>query len=288
LGAMGSRMARNLVAAGHAVTVWNRSPDVAGPLQQAGAEVGATPRDAAKGADVVISMVRDDAASRFVWTDSVAGALHGMAPDAIAVESSTLSHAWVMELAQRCAAGGIGFLDAPVLGSRPQAEAGQLIYLVGGQEDRMHRVSPVLKDMGASIHHVGGVGAGAALKLLANAFFGIQVVAVAELCGLVQACGFDAAAAFEIFSATPLMSPAAKGAVSQMLSNSFAPLFPVDLIAKDLHYLQIMAMESGARFQICDVALEVFIEGQRRGLGAQNLSAVVQLHGPGESLTQCG
>src|ERR1700761_3541667 len=134
LGAMGSRMAANLLKAGHQVTVWNRTPDVAAALVAAGAKQVLTPREAAMGADFVIAMVRDDEASRTIWLAPETGALAGLAKDAIAIESSTLSPSWVRELGGVVAKKGVAFLEAPVAGSRPQAEAGQLVYLVGGNE----------------------------------------------------------------------------------------------------------------------------------------------------------
>src|SRR5271168_1104442 len=132
LGAMGRRMAVRLLRAGHSVSVYNRS---AGPLHDlvaAGAMAGTTPRAAADGAEIVIAMVRDNEASRAVWCDEQDGALKGIGAGAIAIESSTLTPGWVRELAAKVQQTGANLLDAPVVGSRPQADAGQLIHLVGG------------------------------------------------------------------------------------------------------------------------------------------------------------
>jgi 3-hydroxyisobutyrate dehydrogenase-like beta-hydroxyacid dehydrogenase len=109
-----------------------------------GAQVAKSPRTAAEGASFVISIVRDDQASRRVWLAEADGALAGMASSAIGIESSTLSVQWIRELAQKFAERGIAFLDAPVVGSRPQAEAAQLIHLVGGDTSALERVRPVL------------------------------------------------------------------------------------------------------------------------------------------------
>ena len=123
LGAMGLRMAANLVNAGHSVTVWNRDPAKAAPRAALGAGIAGTPKAAAGGAEIVIAMVRDDEASRRVWLDPETGALGWLGRHAIAVESSTLSVGWVKALAAAAGERGISFLDAPVVGSRPQAEA---------------------------------------------------------------------------------------------------------------------------------------------------------------------
>jgi 3-hydroxyisobutyrate dehydrogenase len=281
LGAMGSRMAARLLRAGYDVTVWNRSGGAAARLEQAGAHVMATPRAAAERADIVIAMVRDDTASRFVWLGNI-GALEGMQPNSVAIDSSTLTVSWITDLAKHAGERRIAFLDAPVLGSRPQAEAAQLIYLVGGRDETLNRVRPVLQAMAAAVHHVGDTGAGAALKLAANALFGIQVVAIAELFGLLQRKGLDMPRALEILEATPLMSPSAKGAAMQMLSGTFAPLFPVELVEKDFGYAAEAAKFCGARVPMIEAARTVYAEALRTGLGAENLTGVVRLYGAAE------
>ena len=119
---MGSRMAANLVKAGHEVVAWNRSDKTADIVVRSDIQLARSPREAADGASIVFSIVRDDEASQRVWLAGQDGALAGMALDAIGIESSTLSVNWVKELAQYFAERRIAFLDAPVVGSRPQAE----------------------------------------------------------------------------------------------------------------------------------------------------------------------
>ncbi|WP_425648127.1 NAD(P)-dependent oxidoreductase [Agrobacterium leguminum] len=134
----------NLVKAGHKVTVWNRTPDAAVPLVAAGTRQATTPKEAASGAAFVIAMVRDDQASRHVWLDPETGALAGMSAGTVAIESSTLTPGWVRELGQSASRQGVSFLEAPVSGSRPQAEAGQLVYLVDGSAGTLNRAEPLL------------------------------------------------------------------------------------------------------------------------------------------------
>jgi len=141
LGAMGSRMAANLLKAGHTVTVWNRSPAAAEALVASGARKASSPKEAAKGADFVFAIVRDDDASQNVWLDSANGALAGMHPGAVAIESSTLTPEWIRELSEHFRAKGISLLDAPVSGSRPQAESAQLVYLIGAMPKRCRQPS---------------------------------------------------------------------------------------------------------------------------------------------------
>jgi len=278
LGAMGTRMAANLLKAGHDVAVWNRTAERAAPLLAAGAIAADTPRAAAAHAALVISMLRDDVASRAVWLDSVTGALPAMARDAVAVESSTLSLAWVAELASRCDEHGVAFLDAPVVGSRPQAEASQLIYLVGGEATVLSRVEPALRAMGGAVHHAGAAGAGAAVKLMVNALFGIQLAAWAELIGMLRGAGFDAARAVEIAAATPVASPAAKGAAAAMLAGQFAPLFPVELVEKDFGYALAATERSGGPLPLTDATRGVLRAAIARGFAGEHLTAVAKLY----------
>lgn len=143
LGAMGSRMARAAIDRGHQVTVWNRTAGRAAVLQDAGARLASSPRQAVDGADFVFAMVRDDEASRAIWLDPRSGALDGMEAGAVAIESSTLSVSWVQDLAREAALRpGVCFLDAPVAGSRPQADSRQLIFLVGAMRTSSRGPSP--------------------------------------------------------------------------------------------------------------------------------------------------
>jgi 3-hydroxyisobutyrate dehydrogenase len=278
LGAMGSRMAASLLKAGYSVTVWNRSVAKAAPLQTLGAKLAGSPRAAAAGADIVISMLRDDEASRRAWLDANDGALAGMSQCSIAVESSTLTPSWVKELAQAAAQNGVDFLDAPVAGSRPQAEAAQLIYLVGGSADVLQRAEAVLKSMGGAVHHAGDAGSGAVVKLMVNALFGVQVAAMAELLGMAQHAGIDAAKALEILGSTPVASPAAKLAGQGMLAKNFSPMFPVELVEKDFGYVLDAARDANCSLPLTQSTLAVLRNALAKGLGEQNLTAIAQLY----------
>jgi len=277
LGAMGSRMAANLAKAGHAVTVWNRDPAKAMPLAASGLAVAATPRAAATGADCAIAMLRDDAAAKTVWSDPATGAFAGMARGSLAIDCSTLSVGAMRDLAGEAARAGLEFLDAPVAGSRPQAEAGQLIFFVGGDAACVARAEPVLKATGSAVHHAGPVGSGAAVKLLVNALFGLQVAAFGELIGLAEAMGLDAARTVALVAATPVCSPAAKGAAASMLARNFAPQFPIDLAAKDFAYLLGEAARAGAAVPLATATARVLADAVAQGFGGDNITGVVQL-----------
>ncbi len=277
MGAMGSRMARALLRAGHDVVVYNRTPERARVLAAEGAEQAATPRAAAAGAAVVIGMVADDRASRAVWLDRHTGAVWGLAAGAIAIESSTLTPTWARDLAGHVGGQGAAFLDAPVVGSRPQADAGQLVYLVGGDDEALARARPVLSAIGGAIRHVGPVGQGMALKLAANALFGIQVAAMGELLGLLRKAGVDEATAVEILGELPVTSAALKGASGQILARSFAPLFPIDLVEKDLGYILETARSVDAPVPTTTAARDVYARARDAGHGDEHIAAVARL-----------
>lgn len=274
-GAMGSRMAAALLRAGHSVTVWNRTSARAQPLVEQGAVLAATPRAASDGAQIVLAMVRDDEASRQVWL-AEDGALRAMSAEAIGIESSTLSVKWVRELAATFAGRGMAFLDAPVVGTRAQADTSTLIHLIGGDAEFVARALPVLSAIGGSAHHVGPAGSGAVLKLVVNAFLGVQVAALGELLGAAERMGLDRRRAGEVLTEMPSCSASAKGVTLAMLARNFAPAFPVELVEKDLGYLA-GGMSPGSA-PLNDAAHAVFARALAAGMGADNMTAVAKLY----------
>ncbi|HEV8389701.1 MAG TPA: NAD(P)-dependent oxidoreductase [Dongiaceae bacterium] len=276
-GAMGARIAANLVRAGHGVTVWNRTADKAMLLREFGARVAQNPRAAVGEAEFVIAMVRDDEASSSVWLDSAAGALAAMPRGGVAIECSTLSPGHVRHLAEHSASAGVGFLDAPVVGSRPQAEAARLVYLIGGDEATLVRARPILAAAGDALHHIGPAGSGTILKLAINALFGIQVAGAAELFGLLHRAAIDLPAAIRIIGSLPACSIAAKAALEAMLSESFAPLFPAELARKDLDYVLALG-GNPANLPVTAAGRDVFARAVQLDYGADNLTGVVRLY----------
>ncbi len=276
LGAMGSRMATNLLKAGHTVTVWNRTPAAAEALIASGARKADSPKDAADGAEFVFATVRDDNASRSVWLDPDHGALAGMSPGAVAIESSTLTPEWVRELGEQMSAKDVALLDAPISGSRPQAEAGQLVYLIGGDGKALSAAEPLLKVLGSSIQHVGPIGTGALAKLTTNTLLGVQVVVLAELIGMLGRQGVDAKKILDVVAQTPVWSTVAGRVASSMLSGDFAPQFPIELIEKDFSYaVKTAAGEENA--PVISSIRKVFRRAITDGLGELNMTAVVKL-----------
>ena len=159
---------------------------------------------------MIVAMVADDEASRNVWLGDD-GALAASRPQAILIESSTLSPPWVAELARAAEARGCRFLDAPVGGSKPAAAAGKLMFFVGGEADALQAARPVLEAVGAGIHHLGATGAGAKWKLINNMILGTQVAALGEALRLAERAGFDLAKVVPLILSGSGASPIVQG-----------------------------------------------------------------------------
>ena len=197
LGTMGMGMAKNLLKAGFTVAAYNRTSAKAAPLGALGARIASMPADAARDADVVISILSDDDVSRKTWTGEH-GALNGAKPGAVLVESSTVTPAWIAEFALLAAERNLHLVDAPVTGSRLQAEGGQLIFLVGADAGILERIRPVLAAMSKEIVLLGPIGSGARMKLINNFLAGVQVASVAEAISWVERSGLDREQALKI------------------------------------------------------------------------------------------
>lgn len=280
LGEMGQRMAGRLCDAGLEVTVYNRTPQKAQALLARGARQAQTPREAAAQATIVLSMVTDDDAAKEIWLDPQDGALAGMQQGSIAIESSTVTPAWCKQLAEACHAQEVDFLDAPVAGSRPQAEAGKLIFLVGGHADTLQTVRPVLELMGGTIHHVGPHASGATLKLAVNALFGAQVALGAELLAMLHKAGLPQSDAIEILGKIPVTSPALHNALNAMANAHFDPLFPIQLVAKDMRYATQLANLPNTHASLLRTTSQAFAQADEAGYGNHNITGIAQLHLP--------
>jgi 3-hydroxyisobutyrate dehydrogenase len=275
LGAMGNGMAHRLLDARFELTVFNRSPERAKRLLEAGAILASTPREATQNAEIVICIVADDIASRATWLGPD-GALRNVKPGTTLIESSTLTPAWVCELATEAAKRECDFLDAPVTGSRPQAEAGQLVFLVGGDATVLERVRPVLKTMSRDIRYFGPTSSGAKVKLLNNLLNGVQVCSFAEMLSLAERMDIDVKAAAEFISNSAPGSPIVKIALQRMTESDFTPNFSVSLMAKDLAYAIAEGVSSSTDMPITNAAKKVYEAAITEGLGGRDFCSVIE------------
>ena len=278
LGAMGSRLAQNLLQSDYSVVVHNRTPEKAQTLIKQGAVFANNPRDAVEQSDVVISMVTNDESFRQIWLTPETGAAWGLNPNKIAIEMSTLTVNWVHELNKTLSQLNVSFLEAPVVGSRPQADARKLISLVGGEFDALSRVKSVLTAAGiSSIQHIGPVGQGMAMKLAVNALFGIQVAALAEVLGMLAKHDITPSQSMESLAYLPIMSMASKGAGGLMVSENHAPLFPISLVEKDLSYILQTSEHAASELPTTHNVLETFRTAIAQDYGNDNITGISQL-----------
>ena len=275
LGLMGSGMARRLLGAGFPLAVWNRNPERAKALAAEGAHVAATPRDAAARADVVLSMVADDAASRAVWLGDD-GALAGATRGAVLVECSTLTVGWIGQLFREVAARGCELLDAPVTGSKPHAASGELVFLVGGSAAALETARPALAAMSRAILHVGASGRGALLKLVNNFMCGVQAASLAEALALIERSGLDRAKSLELLTTGAPGSPLVKTLSARMTARDYTPNFLLRLMSKDLTYALAEGRKYGLALSTVASALEVVDQAVAAGNGEEDFSALVE------------
>lgn len=275
LGLMGGGMARQLIASGFETTVWNRNPAKAAPFAAERARVAASPAEAARDADLVIAMLADDDASRTVWTGPD-GALAAMREGAIAVESSTLTIDWIRELAALAAPRGVRFLDAPVTGSRDQAAAGALRFIVGGDADAFAAATPAFVAMGSSAEHLGPLGSGIVFKLANNFLCGVQVATMAEALAMLEANGLDMPRAVDLLVNGAPGSPLAKGISQRMLDRAYTPHFLVPLMAKDLDYAERAFRDAGIDLATAAAARTRFETAAAQGLGDRDIAAIIE------------
>jgi 3-hydroxyisobutyrate dehydrogenase len=276
LGIMGSGMARRLLAGGFPLTVFNRNPEKSKPFAAEGAGVAGSPREAAAQADVIISMLADDIASRSLWLGD-SGALAAAKPGTVCIESSTVTVDWVRELAAAAQKQNCEFLDAPVTGSKNHAATGELNFLVGGNPATIEKVRPILSAMGRTILPMGPTGSGALIKLINNFVCGTQVAALAEALAMVERAGLDRAKALEVLANGAPGSPLVKTVSARMTKPDYTPNFLLRLLAKDLGY----AIREGEKLSIelltVAAALKEFQKAMAAGHGDKDMAAVVEL-----------
>jgi 3-hydroxyisobutyrate dehydrogenase len=272
---MGSGMAGRVLTAGFPLAVYNRNPEKTAPFAKAGAYIARTPRDAAARADIIITMLADDNASRAVWLDKDSGALAAAAPGTWLIESSTASVQWIHELAAAAKKRDCELLDAPVTGSKPQAAAGELLFLVGGSTEALVAVRSVLVVMSREIVHLGPTGSGATLKLINNFLCGVQAASVAEAMALLTASGLDREKSVAVLAAGAPGSPLLKVITTRAAANDFTPNFVLRLMAKDLTYAREEGARHGISMNTATPAIADFEEAIAAGYGEKDFSAVI-------------
>jgi 3-hydroxyisobutyrate dehydrogenase len=271
-GIMGSGMARNLIAAGLDVTVWNRSPDRARALADAGARMATDAAEAVAGADVVVTMLFD--------TDSVAQvmewALPAAAPGAVWAQTSTVGLEGTQRLAELAARHEVGFVDAPVLGTRGPAEQGTLTVLAGGPEALREQVTPVFDAIGSRTVWVGEQpGAGHRLKLVANSWVATVTAGTAQAVALAEGLGLDPRLFLDTIAGGPLDSVYAQVKGKAMVADEFPTSFSVSGALKDVGLIGSAARAADVDDGLLEAVAAAFRATEAAGRGDEDMAAIV-------------
>ncbi len=279
LGRMGRGMAARLLDAGHELAVFNRTPDRAHHLVEAGARLASSPRNAADGTSVVVVMVSDDDASRSVWLGADGILAGDPAPGSYAVECSTLSYDWVLDLAEAVTASGMRYVDCPVTGLPNAAAAGDLTLLVGGDEDDVAAVRPVLDPLCADLVYFGAVGAGTAYKLVINLMGAVQIAAAAEGLALAERAGLDLDQVAAVLATGQAASPQVVRNSRRMVAGDHDRdvVFSGRLRRKDAAYGVALAERLGLAAPLGREALRGLDSLVESGLGDQNESSIIEV-----------
>ncbi len=272
LGIMGRPMATRLVAAGHEVSVWNRTAR----QHVDGATTAVSPADAAKEAEVVWSCVADTASvERVMFGDD--GAVQSLKEGAIIVDSSTISPTATLRFAERVNAAGVHWVDAPVTGSKVGAENGQLIFIVGGAAEPVQYLDPLFKAMGKLVIHIGDTGKGQAAKLSMNLMIAMIYEGFAEAFVLARKQGVEPSKLIELIQASMVRSGVVDYKAPFVLRHDYSPNFPLRLMHKDIHLMLDMAKEHRVKLPALETVDEIYELSSEEGWDDLDFAATLGL-----------
>lgn len=279
LGRMGSGMAARLLTAGHELTVFNRTPEKAQDLISAGARWADSPRQAAQSADAVFVMVSDDAASRAVWLGDEGVLAADLPPEAFAIDCSTLSHDWVLQLAEATRSRRLRFLDCPVTGLPDAAAAGELTLLIGADPDDLAAAEPLLRPLATDWIRFGLPGAGTAYKLIINLMGAVQIAAAAEGIALAERAGLDVEQVVQAIAHSQAASPQVVRNTRRMADGDHDRdiVFSGRLRHKDAAYAIQLARTLDANAPFGEAALAGLEQLIATGLGDHNESSIIDV-----------
>lgn len=273
LGTMGEPIANNLRKAGHELTVWNRTAARTAALAQKGVKVAATPRACAEGQDAVLLCVSDEKALEAVL-GGPDGVLAGLKEGEVVVDLSTSGTRATRAAAERCAAKGVRFVAAPLLGSRAAAEKAQLVVVAGGPADARERVRPALHAMSARMFELDSAVQAALMKLCVNAVGGAMITAFGEALALGASGGLEGARVLEVLQASGFHSPIYLMKGEQVLAGDYAPRFKLALAEKDQRLAQEAAADQGAQAPVNAAVRRLMADTVAAGGGEQDVAVV--------------
>jgi len=273
LGIMGSRMAANLLRAGHELIVWNRSPGKGQDLVKSGAGLAATPAEAARHVEIAFTMLADpDAVAALAL--GADGFLDALPRGALWVDCSSVTPMSSRRMAAEATRRAISFLDAPVVGSLPAAERAELMFLVGGEPKDLEKCKPLFSAMGKTIKHVGVTGMGSSLKLLNNMLLGNAMAAFSEALAFGEALGFSRGTLLDSLVGSGVVAPFMAAKKEKLAAGRYDVEFPLRLMHKDLQLVSETAYELGVPLPATHATKELFGQAAARGLADVDFSGI--------------
>jgi 3-hydroxyisobutyrate dehydrogenase-like beta-hydroxyacid dehydrogenase len=279
LGIMGGPMAANLARAGFELSVWTRTAEKAERFaSEHGARAGATPAEAADGAQALITMVPDSPQVESTLFRE-GGAAAALGSGGLAIDMSTIAPSAATAIGERLAESGLGFLEAPVSGSRPKAEDGTLTIMAGGERGAFERALPLFEAMGERIVYVGPQGHGQLAKLLTNTMAAVNTAALAEAVLAVKRAGVDPDAFLEVAGGSAGASTVLTLKGRPMFDQDFEPLFKLDHMLKDVRHCLEEARALGVELRLGAVAEALYARAAQEGHGDEDFAAVITAAG---------
>ena len=273
LGLMGQPMAKNVAKKGFALSVFNRTPEKALPLKEAGASLAASPKEAAMGAEAVVLMLTGPEAVDQVL-DGPQGVLAGLESGKTIVNMSTVPPSYSRRLFERLKSRSIVVLDAPVYGSKKPAEEGALVILAGGPQAKVKEMEPLLLSMGKKVVYCGETGQGSSMKMVVNLLLGIMATGLAEAVNLGQKCGLSTETVLETMLSGPTQCPLFEFKKPMLISDNYGAQFALKHMAKDLRFILQTADETGAAAPAGHVVFQLYRAAVGRGLSEKDYAAV--------------
>jgi 3-hydroxyisobutyrate dehydrogenase-like beta-hydroxyacid dehydrogenase len=277
LGLMGKPMSLNLLKAGYAVTVWNRTASRAHEVVAAGGTLAKTPREVAASCDFLITIVSDPPALEEVLWDKNGdgGALGALKAGATYMDSSTVSPALARKISAACAKQNVRFLDAPVTGGDWGAKKGELLFMIGGDAETIKDAEPILSVLGKKWFHLGPNGAGQTIKLAMNAILALQVEALAEAIALVKAAGLQPEKLVEVMQSSMARSGVLDVKSQNLLKGDYTPSFPLRLMLKDIDLALDLAKQLGVTLPATAAAQQTYGQVNRDAKEDMDYSGVM-------------
>ena len=273
LGIMGSRMAAHLAENKVNLTVYNRTKIENKTFNNNQVVIADSAQSAVKEADIVFSMLSTPEAVEEVFFGKE-NALNSMKENAIWVDCSTVNPSFSLKAFQEAKSHNIRFIDAPVAGSKPQAQNAELVFFTGGEKGILNEVKPYLNMMGKKVLHIGGIGKGASFKMLVNIMLAQSMLIFSETVLLGSKMGISKEFLLDLLPNLVVSAPFTKFKAESIRNGNYEVQFPLEWMYKDLHLATLTAYEENQPLYLANLTKELFAEANKNGMGRLDFSAI--------------